>query len=101
MIISFNYNGESYVNFDTNSSLFQSLDIPSDVKEKAILDAKWSDIREQREPLILATDWTQMPDAPLETEKKAEFTTYRQALRDIPQCYDKPDDVVWPLKPTI
>lgn len=101
MIVSFYYQDKSYANFDTESEYFKALGIPNDVTEKAILDAKWSDIRKQREPLIRATDWTQMPDAPLETEKKAEFTAYRQALRDIPQSHDNPDDVVWPVKPTV
>ncbi|MCD9550856.1 hypothetical protein GLP21_19775, partial [Photobacterium carnosum] len=34
-------------------------------------------------------------------EKKTEFTAYRQALRDIPQTYDNPDDIVWPTKPIL
>ncbi|OBU32247.1 tail fiber assembly protein [Photobacterium kishitanii] len=60
-----------------------------------------ADIRYRRNVLMLGTDWTQMSDAPLTPEKKAEFTAYRQALRDIPQTYDNPDDIVWPTKPTI
>ncbi|SMY15578.1 tail fiber assembly protein [Photobacterium aquimaris] len=62
---------------------------------------KWGVIRKYRDSLISETDWTQMPDAPLTPEKKTEFTAYRQALRDIPQTYDNPDDIVWPTKPTI
>lgn len=61
----------------------------------------WDSVRLKRDSLISATDWTQMPDAPLTPEKKAEFTAYRQALRDLPQTYDNPDDIVWPTKPTI
>lgn len=64
-------------------------------------DAKWFEVRRVRDKLVQLTDWTQMPDAPLTDEKKAEFTAYRQVLRDIPQTYDNPDDVVWPTKPTI
>ncbi|MGC3834992.1 phage tail assembly chaperone [Moritella viscosa] len=26
---------------------------------------------------------------------------YRQALRDIPQTFNNPDDVVWPTKPQL
>lgn len=58
-------------------------------------------IRMERNRLLKETDWTQIPDAVLTDEKKAEFTAYRQALRDIPQTYSNPDDVVWPIKPTI
>lgn len=62
---------------------------------------KWSEIRKYRDYLITKTDWTQMTDAPLTDDKKAEFATYRQALRDIPQNVGDPDLVVWPEKPTI
>ena len=62
---------------------------------------KWKEIRKYRDYLITQTDWTQMSDAPLNTEKKVEFATYRQALRDIPQNVGDPDLVVWPEKPTI
>ncbi|KJG11824.1 hypothetical protein UB40_03050 [Photobacterium kishitanii] len=62
---------------------------------------QWSETRKARDQLMIKTDWTQTNDAPLTSEKKAEFTAYRQALRDIPQTYDNPDDIVWPTKPTI
>ncbi|EMC2457133.1 phage tail assembly chaperone [Vibrio cholerae] len=62
---------------------------------------KWDQIRKYRDYLVSETDWTQMPDAPLDDAKKAEFTAYRQVLRDIPQTYSDPDAVVWPEKPTI
>ena len=38
-------------------------------------------------------------DAPITAEKKEEWETYRQSLRDIPQDYDSPDEVVYPDKP--
>ncbi|WP_255199355.1 tail fiber assembly protein [Photobacterium damselae] len=64
-------------------------------------ECKWNDIRSYRDRLVTESDWTQMPDAPLSVEKKAEFTAYRQALRDIPQTFDNPDDIIWPAKPTL
>ncbi|WP_333000166.1 tail fiber assembly protein [Vibrio vulnificus] len=67
----------------------------------ASVDGKWGEVRRIRDELIKQTDFTQMPDTPLDDAKKAEFTAYRQALRDIPQTYSDPDTVVWPDKPTI
>lgn len=64
-------------------------------------DLKWIQIRHYRDYLITQVDWTQMPDSPLSVEKKAEFSAYRQALRDVPQNVGDPDDVVWPPKPEI
>lgn len=59
----------------------------------------WADIRNKRDSLIAETDWTQYQDSPLSVEKKAEFAAYRQALRDLPQSTDNPDEIVWPVKP--
>lgn len=59
-------------------------------------------LRQQRDGLLFTCDWTQLPDAPITTEKKAEWTAYRQALRDIPQNYPNLtslDEVVWPTPP--
>jgi len=48
-------------------------------------------VRKQRDRLLAESDWTQMPDSPLTTEKKAEWATYRQALRDITDDADFPN----------
>ncbi len=44
-------------------------------------------------------DWTQAADSPLSDTKKAEWATYRQALRDITDSATSLDDVTWPEKP--
>lgn len=53
-------------------------------------------IREQRDELLSASDWTQVADAPVD---QAAWATYRQALRDIPAQDGFPDNVVWPTQP--
>ncbi|MCS6257474.1 tail fiber assembly protein [Shewanella baltica] len=63
------------------------------------LATKWREVRRMRDALITQTDYTQIPDNPLSVEKKAEFAAYRQALRDLPQSTDNPDEIVWPVKP--
>ena len=40
-------------------------------------------LRLQRESLLKNSDWTVLSDSPLSDSKKAEWVTYRQALRDI------------------
>jgi hypothetical protein len=40
-------------------------------------------VRELRNQLLLATDWTQGEDTPLSDKKKKEYKVYRQELRDI------------------
>ena len=44
----------------------------------------WIEIEQKRDNRLCASDWTQCADSPLTEEKKAEWATYRQALRDIP-----------------
>ena len=59
-------------------------------------DRKWAEVRRERDRLLDASDWTQAPDAPVDAQAWAD---YRQALRDIPQDFASPDDVVWPEQP--
>ena len=61
----------------------------------------WEGIRMIRNFLLSDCDWTQMPDAVLSTELKAQWTKYRSKLRSLPQDYDgqDADDVKFPLNP--
>ena len=62
-----------------------------------------SEGRGLRNSKLMATDWTQTTDAPLDTgspTKRQEFATYRQALRDLPATYPDYSAVVWPTEPT-
>ncbi len=51
----------------------------------------WVRVREERSLLLTDTDWTVMPDSPLASDKKQEYTTYRSNLRNIPQTYSSND----------
>ena len=54
----------------------------------------------QRTSLLYESDWTQSSDSPLNATKKAEWATYRQALRDLPASTTDYDKVSWPTKPS-
>jgi len=41
-------------------------------------------LRKQRNSLLAESDWTQTADNALSSDKKTEWETYRQALRDLP-----------------
>ena len=56
-------------------------------------------MRPERDKLLLESDWTQGADSPLSDSKKAEWKTYRQALRDMTTQSD-PENVTWPTKPS-
>jgi hypothetical protein len=54
-------------------------------------------IRRQRNKLLDASDWTQVSDNGLSAEKRAEWATYRQSLRDI--TIQDINSISWPSKP--
>jgi len=56
----------------------------------------WDDIRNDRDARLKGSDWTQVADAPVDAQAWAD---YRQALRDVPQTFAAPDEVVWPTAP--
>lgn len=53
----------------------------------------------RRDTLLIQSDWTQLADVPMTTEKRAEWATYRQALRDITAQDGFPTAIEWPTSP--
>lgn len=66
---------------------------------QAETDEAVEQVTEQRLLLLRQSDWTQLADVPLSAEKKAEWNTYRQALRDITLQEGYPFNVVFPTEP--
>ncbi|MBV5322628.1 MAG: phage tail assembly chaperone [Ilumatobacteraceae bacterium] len=66
---------------------------------KAPIEQRWESVKSQRNALLTSCDWTQLHDAPLADNERAAWQQYRQALRDLPQTYQSPDDVVFPEVP--
>ena len=60
-------------------------------------EIQWSMVRIQRDRKLLSSDWTQLPDVPLQTKEL--WASYRQALRDITQQPD-PFNIIWPQPPS-
>ena len=59
-----------------------------------------SDVRNQRNHKLKTCDWTQMADSPLASDKKTEWATYRQELRDISSASGFPHTMAWPTIPS-
>lgn len=53
-------------------------------------------VREDRDLKLVASDWTQVIDAPVD---QAAWASYRQALRDIPEQEGFPNSINWPTEP--
>ena len=59
-------------------------------------------VRVHREQLLKDSDWSQLSDNGLSSEKKTEWQTYRQELRDLPSTISSKQDItdlVYPTKP--
>ncbi len=65
--------------------------------QQASLVGNWKRVRKQRAKLLAETDWMANSDVTMSEE----MTAYRQALRDLPQTYTEPTDVVWPTNPHV
>lgn len=53
----------------------------------------------KRNSLLLFSDWTQLPDVPIDSEKRTAWAVYRQALRDVPAQSGFPENINWPVAP--
>jgi hypothetical protein len=64
-----------------------------------IVQDSWEALRNNRNSLLSASDWTQLPDSNPPSGKEA-WAVYRQALRDLPANTTDPDNPSWPIPPT-
>jgi malate synthase len=54
------------------------------------------EVRKKRDDLLKESDWVVVKAFETNTAIPANWATYRQALRDIPQQTDFPSNVIWP-----
>ncbi|NOH31677.1 phage tail assembly chaperone [Vibrio mediterranei] len=65
-----------------------------------VASSRWTEIRAIRDAKLQAAD--KLLEASIDSgANELAFRQYRQALRDIPQTYTNPEDVVWPQKPSL
>lgn len=87
------WHGYSYTTYETVTQVPQAA---VNVDTWADYDTAAAAVRAERDKLIAATDWTVLGDA---KTVKADWKTYRQALRDVPEQAGFPYAVVWPTPP--
>jgi hypothetical protein len=84
-----------------NSTIDVSFSIEDlSLEEKNMMTASYKDqLRPRRDQLLMATDFTQLPDSPLSDELKSSFVTYRSELRNM---FDVAtiEEIVWPEMPS-
>lgn len=72
-------------------------DIPEDQLVAETIKKAWRELRLSRRRLLSNSDWTQVPDTPVDS---AAWAVYRQQLRDLPANTTDPRNVVWPEPPS-
>lgn len=70
-------------------------EIPA-ILQNATNEQKWNNIRAWRDAELNSSDWTQLPDAPID---QAAWATYRQALRDLPAQGGSAEEAKFPNEP--
>ena len=66
------------------------------------LKAGYDELRTYRDDELKTSDWTQIPDGPLDSTTKTAWATYRTKLRDLPGDAKAPywfEESDWPLAP--
>lgn len=61
--------------------------------------AQMAALRQRRDHLLAASDFTQMPDYPLVPAQRAAWLHYRQSLRDLPATAKDMSAIKWPTAP--
>lgn len=79
--------------------MYNNGDIDPEINQELDTMRKSSDIRSQRDKLLQATDKYVLEDYPISAEHKLEVKAYRQALRDITNHAEFPENVIWPTRP--
>lgn len=70
--------------------------------ETLLTDAdRFRQLRARRNDLLRDSDHTQLADFPATEQQRADWASYRQALRDLPEsCGEAPEAAVWPVPPS-
>lgn len=98
----FYVSGDNVIELPPPPAMNQAFDFEAkqwvDIRDdQELYEAEEREIRQQRGTLLAASDWTQVPDAPVD---QAAWAVYRQALRDITLQEGFPFDITWPVPPS-
>lgn len=83
------------VTYCTVRELVELFETPADRMAEAYNNQRWAEERAKRDKLLAQTDYLALQDT---AEMTAEWTAYRQALRDITTQTDV-DNITWPTPP--
>lgn len=81
--------------FPEEKDPFYNRDSDSITNEQWLIMARW-----WRGLLLNESDWSQIPDNSLTEQKRQEWRSYRETLRNITSMYEDAKDIIFPDMPT-
>jgi hypothetical protein len=97
-------NGSKLENVPASVSILISMGFSNVAAEEVCLvvrnEYKLDEMRKIRQPLLIESDYL-VNDATDKGIDETPFRQYRQALKNITEGLDNPDDIVWPIVPQI
>jgi hypothetical protein len=108
--ISNSYPGSGFavIDNDYDRLIWYDTSIPKPTKEELLekwelvkVKIPWKPLRQERDRRLAEVDWIFSGDYQLSEEEWGVWTTYRQALRDLPSTTEDPANPVWPEKPPL
>jgi hypothetical protein len=89
---------EAFINANVNKYNWWQPFVDPAVREQERLNQLSKNVRDERNDLLVKSDWTQVADAPVDATA---WSSYRQALRDITGHVNFPylQEADWPTKP--
>lgn len=69
-------------------------------ENQSTIESMWQSARIKRNNLLRESDIEILPDKweNMDLDVKASWSLYRRQLRDIPQIFSNPDEIIWPIK---
>ena len=101
MSVTFNLDGTKIIEPDTPED-YQVVLAERVLTHTQHLSSGFDELRNYRDDELSKSDWTQVPDGPLDSTTKAAWATYREKLRDLPADAKAPywfAEASWPLAP--
>ena len=106
--ISENKEIQDSITYEIEENLVKEIIITRDKTQEEIdreyqstIESKWHSIRVQRNNILSKSDSEVVSDKweNMTAEQKSLISEYRNSLRNIPQNFFNPDEVIWPIKP--
>lgn len=83
------------ISWDSSSLKWNVIELTEQEKNNIII-AEWANVRKKRDSMLERTDVIALKQLEVDGAVEEKMRIYRQKLRDIPQVFSNPYNIVWP-----